>query len=129
MHFYLGADWKFLAMACGIDAANSKCAFIWCTCPKGDRHVDKEWLITDIEKGACTISLIISASKLPAKSPKLFNCSRTPLFQAVPIHRVIIDSLHPFLWITDNLINLLITELCRMDGIEKCRSLWSGEHE
>ena len=124
VHFYLGADWKFLAMACGIDAANSKYACIWCTCSKDDRHkVDKEWSITDVEKGARTINSIITASKLPAKSPKRFNCSRTPLFQAVPIHRVIIDNLHLFLRITDNLINLLITELRRMDGIEKCTSL------
>ena len=32
--FYLGADWKFLAMVCGIDSANSKYACIWCTCLK-----------------------------------------------------------------------------------------------
>ena len=86
------------------------------------KMIDKEWSITDVEKGARTISLIISASKLPAKSPKRFNCSCTPLFQAVPIYHVI-DNLHLFLRITDNLINLLITELRRMDGIEKCTSL------
>ncbi|MCG8627032.1 MAG: hypothetical protein MJE68_34160, partial [Proteobacteria bacterium] len=124
VHFYLGADWKFLAMACGLDAANSKYACIWCTCYKDDRYkVDKEWSITDVEKGARTITSIISASKLPTKSPRRFNCSRTPLFQAIPIYRVIIDNLHLFLRITDNLINLLITELHRMDGIEKCTSL------
>jgi hypothetical protein len=74
-------------------------------------------------QGARTITSIISASKLPAKSHRRFNCSRTPLFQAIPIHRIIIDNLHLFLRVTDNLINLLITELRRMDGIEKCTSL------
>ena len=124
VNFYLGADWKFLSMACGIDAANSKYACIWCTCSKDDRHrVDKEWSITDENKGARTVTPIISASKLPAKSPKQFNCSRIPLFQAIPIHQVIIDNLHLFLRIADNLINLLITELRRMDGIEKCTTL------
>ena len=124
VNFNLGADWKFLSMACGIDAANSKYACIWCTCSKDDRHrVDKEWSITDENKGARTVTPIISASKLPAKSPKQFNCSRIPLFQAIPIHQVIIDNLHLFLRIADNLINLLITELRRMDGIEKCTTL------
>ena len=122
VHFYLGADWKFPAMACGINAANLKYACIWCTCSNDDRYkVDKEWSITDIEKGACTISSI-SASKLPAKSPRRFNCSCTPLFQAIPIHRII-NNLLLFLSITEILINLLITELCRMDGVEKCTSL------
>jgi len=32
--FFLGGDWKFLALICGLDAANSKYACIWCTCPK-----------------------------------------------------------------------------------------------
>lgn len=113
-------------MACGIDSANSKYACIWCTCPKEDRQkFNKQWSITDEKKGARTISSIISASKLPARSPKRFNCSRTPLFPAVPIHRVIIDNLHLFLRVTDNLINLLILELRRLDGVEKCTSLES----
>ena len=122
--FYLGADWKFLAMVCGIDSANSKYACIWCTCPKEDRHdTTKEWSITDVKKGARTVESISLASKLPAKSPKKYNCSRMPLFEDIPIHRVIIDVLHLFLRIADNLINLLITELRRMDGIDRCTSL------
>ena len=108
-------------MVCDI---NSKYTCIWCTCPKEDRHdTTKEWSITDVKKGARTIESISVASKLPAKSPKMYNCSRMPLFKDVPIHRVIIDVLHLFLRIADNLINLLITELRRMDDIERCTSL------
>ena len=124
VEFYLGADWKFLAMVCGIDSANSKYACIWCICPKEDRYdTTKEWSITDVKKGARTIKSISGASKLPAKSPRKYNCSRMPLFEDIPIHRVIIDVLHLFLRIADNLINLLITELRRMDGIERCTTL------
>ena len=124
VEFYLGADWKFLAMVCGIDSANSKYACIWCTCPKDDRYdTTKEWSIMDVKKGARTIKSISEASKLPAKSPRKYNCSRMPLFEDIPIHRVIIDVLHLFLRIADNLINLLITDLRRMDGIERCTSL------
>ena len=37
VRFYLGGDWKFLAMICGfLDSANSKYPCIWCTCPKED---------------------------------------------------------------------------------------------
>lgn len=122
VEFYLGADWKFLAMVCGIDSANSKYACIRCTCLKEDRHdTTKEWSITDVKKGARTIEPISLASKLPAKSPKKYNCSQMPLFEDVPIHKVIIDVLH-LLRIADNLINL-ITELRRMDGNDRCTSL------
>lgn len=46
-----------------------------------------------------------------------------PLFKDVPIQRVIINNLHLFLRVADNLINLLITELWRLDGIERCTAL------
>ena len=41
----------------------------------------------------------------------------------VPIHRVVIDNLHLFLRVADNLINLLILDLRRLDGIGKCSTL------
>jgi len=82
VQFYLGAYWKFLAMACGIDSANSTQACVWCTCPKEDRYrVDQEWSITDEKEGACTIQSITDASKLPSRSKKKFNCSKVPCFQ------------------------------------------------
>ena len=33
VRFYLGGDWKFLAMITGIDSATSRYACIWCKCP------------------------------------------------------------------------------------------------
>ena len=33
IEYYLGGDWKFLAIATGIDAASSTYACIWCKCP------------------------------------------------------------------------------------------------
>jgi len=41
----------------------------------------------------------------------------------VPMERVIIDNLHLFLRVADSLINLLILDLRRLDGIEKCNEL------
>ena len=42
-------------------------------------------------------------------------------FFNIPIDHVIPDILHLFLRVTDILINLLILELRRLDGIEKCK--------
>ena len=78
-----------------------------------------EWSITDVEKGVRTVNSIISASKLPAKYPRRFNCSHAHLLQAIPIHRVI-NNLHLFPRATNN---LFITELRHLDGIEKYISL------
>ena len=41
----------------------------------------------------------------------------------VPMERVVIDNLHLFLRVADNLINLLILDLHHLDGIEKCNKL------
>ena len=79
IHFYLGGDWIFLAMVCGLDSANSKYSCIWCTCPKEERYnTAKEWSIQDSEKGVRTIESITAASKLLARSTHKFNCSRLP---------------------------------------------------
>ena len=41
--FFLGGDWKCLALICGLDATNSKYTCIWYTCPKEKRClVDNE---------------------------------------------------------------------------------------
>ena len=118
--FYLGGDWKFLASICGLDAANSTFACIWCLCPKQDRYsLEKQWSIRDVEKGARTVESIIASSKLPKRSTQKHNCSHEPLFPTIPIHHVIIDNLHLFLRVMDTLINLLILELRRQDGIER----------
>ena len=109
---YLGADWKFLTTVCGIESLNCSHACIWCTCPKKDMYNgEKEWSLTDTSKGAHTIESICEGSKLSAKSKKKFTCARIPLFPMIPISRVVIDNLHLFLRITDNLVNLLITDL------------------
>lgn len=38
VEFFLGADWKFLALCVGIEAANAKHSCIMCVCPSEDRH-------------------------------------------------------------------------------------------
>ena len=77
--------------------------------------MSKKWSITDTQKGAWTIEETC-ACYLKRKS-KRFGCINPPLFPMIPIHRNIPDVLQFFLRITDVLLNLLITDIRRQDGI------------
>ena len=46
---------------------------------------------------------------------KKFNCKETPLFNFIPLDYVIINTLHLFLGVSDNLTELLIKEIRRKD--------------
>jgi len=48
-----------------------------------------------------------------------FGCIRQSLFPSIVVDHVISDILHFFLRISDALINLLILELRRQDGLKK----------
>lgn len=115
LEYFLGGDWKFLACVCGIGGANADYACIWCTCPKLKRHdIKKIWSILDPDLGARNLEQI----KKFARSNK-FNCNHAPLFSFIPLSHVVIDTLHLYLRISDNLIELLIRELKVCDAIEK----------
>ena len=34
LEVFLGGDWKFLSLVCGLNAANSDYSCIWCKCPR-----------------------------------------------------------------------------------------------
>lgn len=34
IEYYLGSNWKFLALVCGIGWANEDYACVWCKCPR-----------------------------------------------------------------------------------------------
>lgn len=53
IEYFMGGDWKFLAMATGIDSASSTYACIWCKCPSYERFdPEKVWSISDTGNGA-----------------------------------------------------------------------------
>ena len=115
IEYFLGGDWKFLACVCGLGAANQDYACIWCKCPRLQRwDTEKQWSLTEINLGARTLEQISKCAK-----SKQYNCKKDPLFSFIPLDHVIIDTLHLFLRISDNLIELLIRELRRQDSIEK----------
>lgn len=104
--YYLGGDWKFLAMCIGIDSATSDYACIWCKCAKEDRpNVHMEWSITDTSLGAQTIQENIALSQ--GQGRKL-TISHRPLFPTIPLSHVVIDNLHMFLRVSDVLIDQLL---------------------
>lgn len=119
MEYFLRADWKFLALCVGIQAANAKHSRIWCMCPSDDWYnIGKSWSITDKAKGARTIQKIQELSKQKKRGAQKYGCARQPLFPSIPIDHVIPDILHLYLRICDALVNLLIMELRRID---KCK--------
>ena len=73
---------------------------------------------TDTTQGARTIEETSRLCMEKAKS-KRYNASREPLFTTIPLTNVVIDNLHLFLRVTDVLIDHVIVELRRRDGIEK----------
>ena len=78
-------------------------------------------MVSNKYQGRCKdIKEIQELSKLKKnKKNEKYGCIRQPLFPSIPVDRVIPDVLHLFLRICDVLINLLILELRRLDGIEK----------
>ena len=125
IEFFFGTDMKFLAICMGLEAANATFSCIWCKCPSDKRYKqDIVWSVTDTNYGARTIPEIQKLSSLKkTKKNEKYGCIRNPLFPTIPVHHVIPDILHLFLRITDVLINLLIQDLRRLDGIEKTRIL------
>ena len=121
IEYFLGGDWKFLAICLGLKAANAFHSCIWCKCSSDERHdFDKKWSLTDSEKGARSVEEIIKLSKLAKKKGvETYGCAREPLFPSIAVDHVVPDILHLFLRICDVMINLLILELRRLDSIHK----------
>jgi hypothetical protein len=119
IEWFLGGDWKFLACVCGLGAATANHPCLWCKCSLYSNYDGtKEWSLSDTSKGARTIKDIQEKSKQGAKGER-YNAKWAPLFPSIPLDHVVIDTLHLFLRISDNLINLLILEFRRQDSIDK----------
>ena len=83
IELFLGGDWKFLAMVCGLDSATSTYSCIWCKCPKDEQwDMGKKWSLLETKNGARTIEEITEKSKLP-KSSNCLNQVSTNLTAAI----------------------------------------------
>ena len=93
INYFLGGDWKFLAIVTGIDSATSTYACIWCKCLSTERCLmDKQWSIVDSSKGARSIEESIKLSE-KLKSQRKFNVTNRPLFPSIPLSNVVIDKI------------------------------------
>jgi hypothetical protein len=127
IEWFLGGDWKFLACVCGLGAAHANSPCIWCKCTLYDKFdPSKTWSLLDITKGARTIAEIQELAAKKKSSSASHNVKNAPLFPSISLDHVIIDLLHLFLRISDNLINLLILHLRKADSIEKKRAFNEG---
>ena len=121
LEFYLGGDWKFLALVTGIEAATSKYFCVWCKCPSDEKHIPGIWSALNHERGARTVKETQELSKQKKKPTEKFGCVHQPLFSMIEIKNIVPDILHLFLRICDVLINLFIMELRRMDAKESTK--------
>lgn len=93
--FYLGGDWKYLAVVTGIDSVSSTYVCIWCKCPSFERHdMSKEWSIVDAKRGARSLKENLEIAGRP-KSKRSY-VSHPPIFP-IALHNTVIDNLHLFL--------------------------------
>ena len=122
----------FLARVCGLGAANQDHARICCKCPRNQRpDIQTVWSLSNSDQDARSLEEIANFAK-----SKQLNCKATPLLSFTPLDHVIIDTLHLFLRISDNLTELLIRELRRKEACDKATfpngfskrslSIWPG---
>ena len=115
--YYLGGDWKFLAMSTGIDSACCTYACIWCHCPAQERYLSSaKWSIVNTEEGARSIEENI---RIATSKRKVYNVSNVPIFKTIPLTRVVVDNLHMFLRVADVLIDLLLHALLTLDRVNQ----------
>ena len=120
--YFIEGDWKFLACICSLGAANQDYACICSKFPREERYnVTKTLSLIDRHYGTGTCEKIANHSRA-----KKYNCNSCPFFDFIPMDHVIIDTLHLFLRISDNLFELLIRELKRQDAIDKVKTFPCG---
>ena len=74
-------------------------------------NTTKECYLSDSSKGAWSIEEIKQKSQQGSRG-EWYNVKQSQLFPSIPLDPVVMDTLHLFPRISDNLINLLILEFC-----------------
>ena len=100
---------------CGIGGANADYACIWCLCPKLKRYeISKVWSLLDPDCGARNLEQIKNYSK-----SRKFNCHIQSTFTFIPLNHVVIDTLHLYLRICDNLADTFDKKKTYSDNFAK----------
>ena len=129
LKFCFCADLKFMNELMGIGACSSKFCCVWCKCSS-----DKFWDVTN-DVDLRSMEEICELAKRPGKIIKHFGCTHSPMFP-INFDDVIMDPLHMFLHISDQLIRKLVQDLRTKDNVAKnqlnvdktkCRSIMQFE--
>ena len=112
LEFFLGGDYKFLLLVCGLSGATSNYACLYCKV-----HKDQRW---DTSKDLAYYNqppLARSIDEL-RNPPKMNYCAvNKPLFD-IPLTHIVVDELHLLLRVTDVLTRNLVEECLEWDEHE-----------
>jgi hypothetical protein len=118
LKFYLGAGLKFLNEMMGLGACSSKYSCVWCKCPSSERYIyTQKWSMLDGELGARSVDEITRLSTL--SKTKNMSCIAPPILPFIPLQNVVVDPLHLFLRISDQLVLQLTQILRHKDNVGK----------
>ena len=112
LEFFLGGDYKFLLIVCGLSGATSNYACLYCKV-----HKDQQW---DTSKDLAYYNQPPLARSLHElrNPPKMNYCAvNKPLFD-IPLTHIVVDELHLLLRITDVLTRNLVEECLEWDEHE-----------
>ena len=130
---YFSADWKFLQICIGIKSANSKQPCLYCKYVTGSTTISS--LKTDCWTMIASNNVAIEKTRM-THSESQINSARSiaeaistierqqkdnngyinyPIFDFIPLHRMVIDMMHLFLRISDRLSELLLNDLREAD--------------
>ena len=113
------ADLKFINEMMGLGSCASTYACAWCKCPESQFwDMSISWSMTDVTLGARTIQEIDSESKKTGKRKDHFACLRSPML-CIEVAKVIMDPLHMFLRVSDQLIRQLVKDTHTQDKVKK----------
>lgn len=122
IEFFLTGDMMFLNLAMGLDSCPSVYSCVWRKCSRSDRwDSSKNWSMTNPDQGARTASTIC---EMAGKKRNMYDCSFPPILSSIPVAHVVMDNLHLFLRIADQLVSQLTKYLGLLDNI-KSTSVYS----
>lgn len=114
LEFFLGGDFKFLAMIMGINSATANFACLWCKVHKQNRwDTSKSCYFFHEDDQKRTLEEI---KNLCQKKGDNFGCIHPPLIN-IDLDHVVPDELHLLLRITDRLLENIIDEILERDSI------------
>ena len=115
LEFFLGGDFKFLAMIMGLNSATANYSSLWCKIHKQNRwDTSKSCYFFHEDGQKRTLEKI---KNLCQEKCDNFGCIHPPPLKNIDLDHVVPDELHLLLRITDRLLENIINEILERDSI------------